>query len=131
MRKKTKATPIRAVKIMRLEFFANRFGINKKELMWGIITTSNEDAQESKVVVILLRHEKNLFIDIVNDRIAPLIHICGCKSSTRQAKQTRTSGGYVFTADKDLIMLKDSEIEELYKNKLYSENLSKQAESLQ
>ena len=115
----------------KLAFCINNKAICRNIANYGIIKTYNEDAQESKAVVILLRHEKNLFIDIVNDRIAPLINICGCKSSTRQAKQTRTSGGYVFTADKDLIMLKDSEIEELYKNKLYSENLSKQAASLQ
>ena len=77
MEKKKKNAPIRAVQIMRLEFFAKRFNVPVKRLSWGLIVSENEDAEIETTAAVLVKGNNNIFIDILNDRFTPMMNICG------------------------------------------------------
>ena len=130
MKKQTKkSATIRAVEIMKLAFFANRFGIAKSQLTWGIVVSENEDAQVSISAAVLVK-EKSLFIDILNDRLTPLMNICGCKSTSYVAVFNRVRSGYKFTAGNEAVFLSNEQIERVYRSKCYSEALAAEAARL-
>ena len=59
MNKEQKNTPIRAVQIMKKEFFANRFGVKANALSWGIIVSQNEDSEKNLNAALLFKEDKN------------------------------------------------------------------------
>ncbi len=128
---KRKNTPIRAVQIMKKSFFANRFGVKPSELAWGIIVTQNEDSEKDLNAVLLFKENKNLFIDILNDRISPLINICGCQTTAVKATFNRTRCGYSFKSGELKAFISSKDIEKAYRNKLFNQDLAAEAAKLQ
>lgn len=132
MKKEEKKTPtIRAVQIMKKEFFANRFGVKPNELAWGIIVSQNEDSEKSLNAALLFKKNKNLFIDILNDKISSLINICGCQMVGIKATFNRTRGGYTFSHQGLKAFISSKDIEKAYHNKLFSQDLAAEAAKLQ
>ena len=130
-KKKQKNTPIRAVQIMKKEFFANRFGVKPHELAWGIIISQNENSEKDLNAALLFKKDKNLFIDILNDKISPLINICGCQMVGIKASFNRTRGGYTFSHQRLKTFISNKDIEKTYRNKLFNKKLSSEAAKLQ
>ena len=131
MNKKQKNTPIRAVQIMKKEFFANRFGVKPRDLSWGIIISQNEDSEKSLNAALLFKEDKNLFIDILNDRISSLINVCGCQTTAVKASFNRTRGGYTFSHQRLKTFISNKDIEKAYRNKLFNKKLTEEAAKLQ
>lgn len=130
-KKKQKNTPIRAVQIMKKEFFANRFGVKANALSWGIIVSQNEDSEKNLNAALLFKKDKNLFIDILNDKISPLINICGCQTTAVKASFNRTRCGYSFKSGELKAFISKEELEKAYRNKLFNKKLSSEAAKLQ
>ncbi len=126
---KKKGAGISAEEIMSLEFFANRFGIKKKLLSWGLIVAQNEDAEVTTSAAVLIKGS-NLFIDIVNDQLSPMMNICGCRCSSFIATFNRVKGGYKFVAGDESKFLSDMSIENAYRSKIYSASLEEDAKKL-
>lgn len=130
MEKKKKNAPIRAVQIMRLEFFAKRFNVPVKRLSWGLIVSENEDAEIETTAGILIEGNNNIFIDILNDRFIPMMNICGCKTTAYIATFNRVKCGFKFVAGDESKFLSNEEIESVYRSKIYSPSLNDEAEKL-
>lgn len=131
MNKKQKNTPIRAVQIMKKEFFANRFGVKANALSWGIIVSQNEDSEKNLNAALLFKEDKNLFIDILNDRISSLINVCGCQMVGIKASFNRTRCGYSFKSGELKAFISNKDIEKAYRNKLFNKKLTEEAAKLQ
>ena len=131
MEKEKNGAFVRAEEIMTLEFFAKRFGIKKKLLSWGLVVSENEDAEVTTTAAVLIKGS-NLFIDIVNDRLSPLINICGCKTTSYIATFNRVKSGYKFVAGAgdESKFLSDMSIENAYRSKIYSSSLEQEAKKL-
>ena len=129
MNNKKNGANISAEEIMSLEFFAKRFGIKKKLLSWGLVVALNEDAEVTTSAVLIIKGS-NLFIDIVNDRLSPLINICGCRCSSYIATFNRVKGGFKFVAGDEEKFLSDMSIENAYRSKIYSASLEEEAKKL-
>ncbi len=130
-KKERKNTPIRAVQIMKKEFFANRFGVKPHELTWGIIVSQNEDSEKNLNAALLFKEDKNLFIDILNDKISSLINICGCQMVGIKASFNRTRCGYSFKSGELKAFISSKDIEKAYRNKLFNKKLAEEATKLQ
>ena len=130
MEKKKKSATIRAVKIMNLEFFAKRFNVAKKLLSWALIVSENEDAEVETTAGIIVKGNENIFIDILHDRFMPKMNICGCKTTSYIATFNRVKGGYKFVAGDEEKFLSCEEIESVYRSKIYSPALDKEAGKL-
>jgi len=115
-----------ADKVMRLEFFAARFGINVDRVSWGILKSSNEDGLNSLYPVVSIKNS-NLFIDILNDRLSPLVNIGGCKSFIANAHVSMTSSGYVFVSNQEYVDLTASEICDEYRCKIFTSDVDAEA----
>lgn len=115
-----------AAQIMRLEFFANRFGLPKSKLRWGILLTRNEEGQCSADPVILITGE-NLVIDIVYDNIVAPINVCGCSVIPLQAKCDRVRAGYRLAAGSKEVFLSYEKIKSIYRSKIFSKELAENA----
>ena len=127
--KKKGANIISAEEIMTLEFFSRRFGIKKTLLSWGVVVALNEDAEITTTAAILIKGS-HLFIDIVNDRLSPLMNICGCRCASHIATFNRVKGGYKFVAGDENKFLSDLSIENAYRSKIYSSSLEQEAKKL-
>ena len=130
MEKKKKSATIRAVEIMNLEFFAKRFNVAKKLLSWALIVSENEDAEVETTAGIIVKGNENIFIDILHDRFTPKMNICGCKTTSYIATFNRVKGGYKFVAGDEEKFLSCEEIESVYRSKIYSPALDKEAGKL-
>lgn len=130
MEKKKKSATIRAVEIMNLEFFAKRFNVAKKLLSWALIVSENEDAEVETTAGIIIKGNENIFIDILHDRFTPKMNICGCKTTSYIATFNRVKGGYKFVAGDEEKFLSCEEIESVYRSKIYSPALDKEAGKL-
>lgn len=130
MEKKKKSATIRAVEIMNLEFFAKRFNVAKKLLSWALIVSENEDAEVETTAGIIVKGNENIFIDILHDRFMPKMNICGCKTTSYIATFNRVKGGYKFVAGDEEKFLSCEEIESVYRSKIYSPALDKEAGKL-
>ncbi len=130
-KKERKNTPIRAVQIMKKEFFANRFGVKPRELAWGIIISQNENSEKDLNAALLFKKDKNLFIDILNDKISPLINICGYQTTAVKATFNRTRCGYSFKSGELKAFISSKDIEKAYRNKLFNKKLTEEAARLQ
>ena len=126
----TKNTPIRAVLVMTLDFFANRFGIPAENLTWGIISSCNEEYQTASCPAVLIKGEKNLFIDIINDKISPLINICGCQTQAHAADVVKKDEGYQFLGEEQSVFLTNDRLEKAYHTKIFGSDLSEEAQKL-
>lgn len=116
-----------ATKVMQLTFFANRFGIDKKLLKWGLLVSQNEDAEVDISPVVIVKG-KNLIIDIKNDILSPVICCCGCLCTTYIAELKKEAGGYQFSAGDEKTFLANEEIAKRYHGKFLTEELEKDAE---
>lgn len=130
MGKKKKSAQIRAVEIMRLEFFAKRFNVPVKRLSWGLIVSENEDAEIETTACILVEGNENIFIDIIHDRFTPKMNICGCKTTSYIATFNRVKCGFKFVAGDEEKFLSNEDIENVYRSKIYSPSLNAEAEKL-
>ena len=130
MEKKKKNAPIRAVEIMRLEFFAKRFNVPVKRLSWGLIVSENEDAEVETTAGILVEGNENIFIDILHDRFMPKMNICGCKTTAYIAAFNRVKCGFKFVASDESKFLSCEDIENTYRSKIYSPSLNEEAGKL-
>ncbi len=130
MEKKKKSATIRAVEIMNLEFFAKRFNVAKKLLSWALIVSENEDAEVETTAGIIVKGNENIFIDILHDRFMPKMNICGSKTTSYIATFNRVKGGYKFVAGDEEKFLSCEEIESVYRSKIYSPALDKEAGKL-
>ncbi len=130
MEKRKKNAVIRAVEIMKLEFFAKRFNVPVKRLSWALIVSENEDAEVETTAAILIKGDNNIFIDILNDRFMPMMNICGCKTTAYIATFNHVRAGFKFVAGKEEKFLSCDEIESVYRNKIYSPSLNDEAEKL-
>ena len=116
-------------KVLKLSFFADRFGIEKARLSWGILVAQNEDCETSLSPVVLIK-DSNLFVNIFNDSLEPLLNIAGCQSTTYVAKKKIISGErYLFAGDYK-VKIKEEEIERVYRTKIFSSELEKEASFL-
>lgn len=125
-----KSAPIRAVQIMRLEFFAKRFNIPVKRLSWGLIVSENEDAEVETTAAVLVKGNNNIFIDILNDRFMPMMNICGCKTTAYIATFNHVRAGFKFMAGAEEKFISCEEIERIFRSKIYSPSLNDEAEKL-
>ena len=130
MEKNKKCATIRAVQIMRLEFFAKRFNVPVKRLSWGLIVSENEDAEVETTAAILIKGNNNIFIDILNDRFMPMMNICGCKTTAYIATFNHVRAGVKFVAGDESKFLSNEDIENAYRSKIYSPSLNDEAEKL-
>ena len=128
MKKKKKA--VKAMNVMTLSFFANRFGLLKSQLSWGVVVSENEDAQITITAAVLIK-DKSLFIDILNDRLTPFMNIGGCKMTSYVAVFNRVRTGYKFTAGDEEKCIGKEQIESVYRSKFFSEKLEEEAKRLQ
>lgn len=118
MEKRTKkGAQLSATQVMRLEFFAKRFNVEKKLLHWGLIVCENEDAEVETFAVILINGKENIFIDIMHDRFAPKMNQCACKCTAYIATFNRVKGGYKFVAGDESKFLSNEDIEKTYCSK--------------
>lgn len=116
-------------KIMTLKFFANRFQVSRADCCWGIVVSQNEEGQQEITPAILIEGE-NLFIDILNDRLAPFMNIGGCRTTSYCAQLKRAHGGFNFIVGDEKFFVSDEEIERVYRSKIYSPSISKEADKL-
>ena len=130
MEKRKKNAVIRAVEIMKLEFFAKRFNVPVKRLSWALIVSENEDAEVETTAAILIKGDNNIFIDILNDRFMPMMNICGCKTTAYIATFNRVKYGFKFVAGHESKFLSNEEIENAYRSKIYFPSLNDEAEKL-
>ena len=113
---------------MTLKFYANRFHVSKN-LCWGIVVSQNEEGQQETTPAVLIKGD-NLFIDILNDRLAPFMNIGGCRTTSYRAWLEHTHGGYNFVVGDEKFFVSDEDIERVYRSKIYSPSLSKEAEKM-
>ena len=106
-------------KVLKLSFFADRFGIEKARLSWGILVAQNEDCEVSISPVVII-NGSSLFINVLADKLEPLIGIAGCQSTTYVAKKKIISGRWMLVAGDYEVELKDEEIERVYRTKIFS-----------
>ena len=130
MEKRKKNAVIRAVEIMKLEFFAKRFNVPVKRLSWALIVSENEDAEVETTAAVLIKGDNNIFIDILNDRFMPMMNICGCKTTAYIATFNHVRAGFKFVAGNEEKFLSCDEIESVYRNKIYSSSLNNEAGKL-
>lgn len=130
MKQNKKNAPIRAVQIMRLEFFAKRFNIPVKRLSWGLIISENEDAEIEITAAVLIKSDNNIFIDILNDRFTPMMNICGCKTTAYIATFNHVRAGFKFVAGAEEKFISCEDIENAYRSKIYSPSLNDEAGKL-
>lgn len=118
-----------SAKVMKLSFFAKRFNVQQKWLSWGIVISENED-QEIKILPAVLIKGTSLFIDISEDRLDPLVNICGCRSASYQATVTENENAYIFSSGRDSVSLKKDVISTVYARKFFTKDLAAQAKNL-
>ena len=116
-------------KVLKLSFFADRFGIEKARLSWGILVAQNEDCEVSISPVVII-NGSSLFINVLADKLEPLIGIAGCQSTTYVAKKKIISGRRMLVAGDYEVELKDEEIERVYRTKIFSSELEEEASFL-
>lgn len=127
--RKVKKEPVKSIKssdLMRLSFFANRFGISPSKLCWGILVSNSEDCEVILHPVVIVKGEK-LYIDIINDVISPYYNICGCLQYALQAVKRKVKNGYLLSARTEEIVVTEEDILRAYNSKIFSAELVKKA----
>lgn len=103
-------------KIMQIEFFAKRFGINPKNAEWSLIKFTNEDGLSNLIPAVYIGDD--IYVDILADEVKCLYNVGGCVSIPNQAKVVlKKEGNYLFKSEKLSYECKGDEIYNLYKNK--------------
>ena len=112
---------------MSLPFFAKRIGVNVCHLAWVIIRTKNEDGDITSTPAISIKGESQCF-NILTDTVETLVNIGGCETTVFEASMSETADGYIFrTSDGECLKLSFEEIDNVYKNKIYSKELARKA----
>ncbi len=102
--------------IMKVEFFAKRFGINPKNAEWSLIRFTNEDGSFSLRPAVYIGDD--IYVDILSDEVKILFNVGSCTSIPNQAKVVlKKEGNYLFKSGKLSYECKGDEIYNLYKNK--------------
>lgn len=113
--------------VLQLSFFADRFKVAVSRLNWGILEAKNEDCETTMSPVVIIK-DSNLFVNILSDKLEPMINIAGCESVAYVAEMEVISGGHLFVADDcKKIEIKDEEIFRIYRTKIFSNELEKEA----
>lgn len=115
-------------KFMSLLFFAKRVGVSVRRLNWCIVCTTNEDGETNETPAISIKGASVCF-NILTDTLEPLVNVGGCETSVIEATMSETADGYEFrTSGGKCIELTFEEIDEVYANKVFSEELNRKAQ---
>lgn len=102
--------------IMKVEFFAKRFGINPKYAEWSLIKFTNEDGYCSLRPAVYIGD--HIYVDILSDEVKCLYNVGGCVSIPNQAKVVlKKEGNYLFKSGKLSYICNGEDIYNMYKNK--------------
>ena len=126
MVKNTQSAAKFAAQIMKLSFFANRFGLPKNRLCWCIIVSQNEEGSVSIDPAVLIKGE-NMFIDIKHDNLLPLMNVSGCKTVAYKAVCNRVRGGYKLRFGNEEVFISAESIRNIYRSKIFSTELAEDA----
>ena len=115
-------------KIMSLQFFAKRIGVSVRRLGWAIVQTKNEDGETNETPAISIKGASVCF-NILTDALEPLVNVGGCETKVIEASMDETADGYEFrTSGGKCIELTFEEIDNIYANKIFSEELNRKAQ---
>lgn len=112
---------------MSLQFFAKRIEVSADRLSWCIIQTRNRDWERNTFPAVKIKNAA-LFYDFLKDTLDEIINSGGMETVIKDAKMTETPGGYRFEADGAMIEFSSEEIEHVFENKIYSEELNRKAQ---
>lgn len=84
-------------KFMSLRFFANRFSVSEKNCTWGIReTTFGDGFYYSPVVIVKVKTQKTVVIDILRDKIDVCDSLFGRKIKLLDASMEEQNNVFVF-----------------------------------
>ena len=108
--------------VMRLSWFANRFGKSGHDVSWCIIQSDNEDGDVTVTPAVYVGDD--LYIDILADELKCLINVGGCSSIVLSATVKRSSDSYLFETVKGSWRVEKSQIYNVYRSKfIYPEKI--------
>lgn len=98
-------------KLLSLEFFSDRFGLDVKDLSYGTGQAGEE------IFPVILINDKNFFINIYEDKFCPK-HLPNINIILENCQFTELAGEYLFESSISII-LQHHQIEEFYSLKYF------------
>lgn len=117
-----------ANQVMRLSFFANRYGFCAKDADFAILSASNEDGETKLTPVVAVGED--LYIDILSDEIHPYYNVGGCIYRCLTATVVKKQKKYIFSNNFGECEIEAEAVYNLYKSKFLHTDLLLEAKCL-
>lgn len=114
--------------VMRLDFFASRYGFCAKDADFAILSSSNEDGNTTLTPVVAVGED--LYIDILSDEIHPYNNVGGCVSRCLTATVVKKQKKYIFSNNLGECEIEAEAVYNLYKSKFLHTDLLLEAKCL-
>ena len=114
-------------RIMSLQFFAKRIEVSVNRLSWCISQTENQNWERNAFPAVKIKNSA-LYYDFLKDTLDEIINSGGMKTVVKDAKVTETPKGYRFEANGAMIEFSSEDVERVFENKIYSEELNRKAQ---
>ena len=110
-----------ADKVMRLRFFATRFGFCAKNAAFAILASTNEDGEKQLTPVVAINED--LYVDILKDEIHPMYNVGCCNTRCFEATVVKEKKCYSFKNHLGVCTIKVEDIYNAYKKKFLNNEM--------